>query len=229
MRRQWSLGFVPETFLTKNCGCCGFYRTLAPGVFYVFRMYRPQAHVHIALHKPRGFSCSHNSGESPIIDELMGEMWGELPLQPIGRLDRDTSGLLILTTDGQLIHQLAQPGKKVEKKYRIGYRGVLPEDAVALCAKGMRIEGYATPTLPSRLVIERPTRFRSAESEERLGEATLVLHEGRHHQVRRMFRALGSNVVTLHRERFGAYELPPEMTPGEHIEIDAAFLFPPLA
>ena len=182
------------------------------------------AHVHIALHKPLGFSCSHNPTEAPIIDELLEEGCGKLPLQPVGRLDRDTSGLLILTTDGQLIHQLAQPGQKVEKKYRIGYRGVLPEDAVSLCAQGIQIDGYAAPTLPSRLAVERPTRFQTADSEERLGEATLILHEGRHHQVRRMFRALGANVVTLHRERIGAFDLPSDLSPGDYVEIDAALI-----
>jgi 16S rRNA pseudouridine516 synthase len=180
----------------------------------------PEQHVHIAFHKPRGFSCSHNSAESPIIDELLGEEFSGVPLQSVGRLDRDTSGLLILTTDGHLIHELAQPRSKIEKQYRIGYRGILPEDAVALFAEGIRIDGYATPTLPSRLAIESMTRFQSAESEERLGEATLVLHVGRNHLVKRMFRALGSTVVTLHRERLGLYTLPAHLAPGEHIQID---------
>jgi 16S rRNA pseudouridine516 synthase len=183
-----------------------------------------QGHVHVALHKPRGFSCSHNPTESPIIDELLPQELREIGLQPVGRLDRDTSGLLVLTTDGHLIHQLAQPGSKIEKQYRIGYRGVLPEDAVALCERGISIEGYATPTLPARLVVERPTCFQTADAEEQLGEATLVLHEGRHHQVRRMFRALRTKVVTLHRERLGDYLLPTDLASGELVALDTAEL-----
>ena len=183
-----------------------------------------QGHVHVALHKPRGFSCSHNPAESPIIDELLPQALRALGLQPVGRLDRDTSGLLVLTTDGRLIHLLAQPGSKIEKQYRIGYRGVLPEDAVARCERGISIEGYATPTLPACLVVERSARFQTADAGEQLGEATLVLHEGRHHQVRRMFRALRATVVTLHRERLGSYLLPGDLAPGELVALDATEL-----
>jgi len=185
---------------------------------------RAQEHVHIALHKPRGFSCSHNPSEGPIIDELLPQELREIGLQPVGRLDRDTSGLLILTTDGGLIHRLAQPSSKIEKQYRIGYRGVLPEDAVARCASGIEIEGYERPTVPARLVVERPGRFQTAEASERLGEASLVLHEGRHHQVKRMFRAMRVKVVTLHRERLGCYVLPLDLAPGEFTPLDVTEL-----
>jgi len=184
--------------------------------------------VHIALHKPRGYSCSHNRGEAPVLDELLPPALRECGLQPVGRLDRDTSGLLILTTDGRLNHALTCPANKVEKQYRIGFRGVLSATAAASVAAGIQIEGDPEPTLPAQLVVERVTRFRSAVCEEELGEATLVLREGRHHQVRRMFRALRANVVTLHRERIGGIVLPPGLVVGDFVELpaDARFVEP---
>jgi len=181
-------------------------------------------HVHFVLHKPRGFSCSHNPGESPIIDDLLPRELCTIGLQAVGRLDRDTSGLLVLTTDGRLIHRLAQPGNKIEKQYRVGFRGVLPRDAIARCERGISIEGDSTLTLPSRLVVERLARFQTADEEERLGEATLVLHEGRHHQIRRMFRSMRATVVTLHRERIGRYALPPDLAPGQLAKLEVADL-----
>jgi 16S rRNA pseudouridine516 synthase len=185
-------------------------------------------HLHVALNKPLEFSCSHSRAESPIIDELLPQALRGARLQTVGRLDRDTSGLLVLTTDGGLIHRLAQPESKIEKEYRVGYRGLLPADAVARCERGLEIEGYAKPTLPAQLSIERHARFQTAIAEEQLGEATLILREGRHHQVRRMFRALGAKVVTLHRERLGHYQLPSELAPGQFVEIDAMELDTPI-
>lgn len=191
-------------------------------------MRRTDGHVYVALHKPLGFSCSHNPAESPIIDELLPPTLRAIGLQPVGRLDRDTSGLLVLTTDGHLIHWLAQPRNKIQKQYRIGFRGVLPEDAVERCERGISIEGYETPTLPSRLAIERLASFQTANAPEQLGEARLTLHEGRHHQVRRMFRALRATVVTLHRERLGSYLLPQDLAPGQIVALDVAELGVPL-
>lgn len=185
---------------------------------------RANRHIHIAFHKPRGYSCSHSPEEAPIIDELLPSELCGIGLQPVGRLDRDTSGLLILTTDGQLNHALAQPRQKVEKRYRIGFRGKLPEDAVARCAAGMQIEGEPTPTRPAQLTIAHTGRFRTAVADERLGEATLILQEGRRHQVRRMFRAMGASVVTLHRDRLGPYSLPRDLAPGQLVEISVAEL-----
>jgi 16S rRNA U516 pseudouridylate synthase RsuA-like enzyme len=92
--------------------------------------------------------------------------------------------------------------------------------AIERVAAGMRIDSYAKPTSPAHLTIERPTRFATTRTPERLGEATLVLREGRHHQVRRIFRALGAAVVMLHRDRVGSLALPPDLGPGKFVEIE---------
>jgi len=116
--------------------------------------------------------------------------------------------LLVLSSDGGVIHDLTHPARKVEKRYRVGYAGVLPADAVARCAEGMLIEGSDRPTLPARLEVGEP------------GRATIWLREGRFHQVRRMFERLGVQVVDLHRDRVGDYDLPRDLAPGDFLTLD---------
>jgi 16S rRNA pseudouridine516 synthase len=162
----------------------------------------PPDAVHAVLHKPVGYACSHDAREAPLVGELLPGRWIRLGLEPAGRLDRATSGLLVLTTDGALVHALTHPGRKVDKRYRVRFEGMLPPDAVARFAGGLVIRGGDRPTRPARLQVEGD------------GRATVVLAEGRFHQVRRMFEALGTRVVALHRDRVGDYALPEDLEPG---------------
>jgi len=155
------------------------------------------------LHKPTGLSCSHDEREAPLVFDLLDETLKRRSLRIAGRLDRATSGLLILTTDGDFVHRLTHPGRKIAKRYRIEYEGSLVEDAAARCREGLLLKGEDRPTRPAELVVERP------------GRATMVLREGRTHQVRRMIRLLGAEVVALHRDRIGALDLPGDLDPGE--------------
>lgn len=161
----------------------------------------------LLLHKPTGYACSHDEREAPLLEELIPAEFRHLPLEPAGRLDRDTSGLLVVTSEGDLIHQLTNPRRHLPKRYRIAYRGTLSSHAVERCAKGMVLEGDPRPTLPAVLTLEG--------DEAGLGRATLVLEEGRYHQVRRMIAALGGEVVGLHRDRIGTLDLPADLAPGE--------------
>lgn len=161
----------------------------------------------LLLHKPLGHACSHDPREAPLVEELVGAPWAALPLESAGRLDRDTSGLLVLTTDGQLIHSLTNPRRHVSKRYRVAYRGRLSAHAVERCARGLRLEGDDAATLPAVLEIH-------GEDTDGLGRCTLHLREGRYHQVRRMIAELGGEVVRLHRDRIGALVLPGELAPG---------------
>lgn len=164
----------------------------------------------IMLHKPVGFACSLDTREAPLVGELL-----PAPLQrlhPIGRLDRDTSGLLLFTSDGALTQALTHPRRHVWKRYRVTYAGTLVADAVARCTVGMELPRDPRPTLPSRLELHTP------------GQATLSIPEGRHHQVRRVFVALGGMVIALHRDRIGALELPGDLGPGETRTLDDAAL-----
>ncbi|MCR9097302.1 MAG: rRNA pseudouridine synthase [bacterium] len=163
----------------------------------------PVSRADFLMHKPVGVACSHDEREAPLVFDLLDARLRARSLKIAGRLDRETSGLLVLTTDGDFIHRMTHPTRKVAKRYRVEYRGALPEDAAARCREGILLNGEDKPTRPAELVVEDD------------GRATLVLREGRTHQVRRMFRALGATVTTLHRDRVAALDLPPDLAPGD--------------
>ena len=163
----------------------------------------PVVRADFVMHKPVGVACSHDVREAPLVFDLLDEGLRRRSLKIAGRLDRATSGLLVLTTDGDFIHRLTHPIRKIPKRYRIEYAGTLPDDAVERCREGIVLTGDEKPTRPATLAVEAP------------GCATLVLREGRTHQVRRMFRAMGTTVTALHRDRVASLDLPPDLAPGD--------------
>jgi len=148
------------------------------------------------MHKPIGYVVTANDeeGRQTIYDLLPG---APTNLRYVGRLDMDTSGVLILTTDGELAHRLTHPRYEVEKEYEAHVEGVLPDDALQALRSGVELDdGRTEPARIERLRgFEPPTRVR------------LVIHEGRNRQVRRMFEAVGHRVFRLQRTRFGPIEL----------------------
>ena len=163
----------------------------------------PISVLHLVLHKPVGYACTHDEREAPIVDDLLPSEFRLAGLHVAGRLDRETSGLVVLTTDGELNHRLTHPRRKLEKRYRIGYRGQLDANATERCAEGLKLVGDERLTLPAMLHIVQP------------GRAVMLLEEGRTHQVRRMIEALGGWVIELHRDRIGGYDLPRDLPEGE--------------
>ena len=155
------------------------------------------------IHKPVGVACSHDSREAPRVFDLLNPVLQCQRLRIAGRLDRATSGLLVLTTDGGFVHRLTHPTRHVSKRYRVSYSGTLSSDAIERCRNGFVLAGEEKPTRPAELALEQG------------GRATLVLREGRTHQVRRMMRALGGEVQALHRDRVGLLDLPADLAPGE--------------
>ncbi|MFN7182568.1 MAG: pseudouridine synthase [Thermomonas haemolytica] len=151
----------------------------------------------LMLHKPTGYTCSTKDAGRLVYDLLPPRFRLRDPvLSTVGRLDRDTSGLLLLTDDGQLLHRIISPKAKLPKVYVVTLAQDLRGDEAALFAAGtLMLEGETTPLLPARLDVLEPCRAR------------LTLHEGRYHQVRRMFAAAGNHVVALHRERIGGLTL----------------------
>lgn len=150
------------------------------------------------FHKPAGVVCSRDEREGPTIYDRLPARWSRRnpPVTSVGRLDRDTTGLLLVTDLGELVHRWTSPRQHVEKTYEVTVRGRLdPSWVERLGAGELWLEGDRKPCLPARLEILSPT------------EARLHLVEGRYHQVRRMFAALGVEVIRLHRSRFGPYEL----------------------
>jgi 16S rRNA pseudouridine516 synthase len=152
----------------------------------------------LMLHKPLGLVCSHDEREGANVYSLLPARWRRRnpPVTSVGRLDKDTSGLLLLTDLSPLVHRLTSPKHKVPKTYRATVDRPLEERLVALFASGtLTLPGETTPCAPATLKIRAPT------------EAALTLTEGRYHQVRRMFSSQGWQVLALHRETFGSLEL----------------------
>jgi 16S rRNA pseudouridine516 synthase len=152
----------------------------------------------LLLHKPVGLVCSHEAREGPNVYSLLPPRWRERnpPVTSIGRLDKDTSGLLLLTDQSELVHRLTSPKHKVPKVYRATVGADLSPALIPLFASGtLVLKDEQTPCAPAELKILSPR------------EAELTLTEGRYHQVRRMFASQGLEVLTLHRARFGRLEL----------------------
>jgi len=151
----------------------------------------------LMLNKPLGATCSMRDA-GRIVHDLLPSRWrARSPaLSTVGRLDRDTSGLLLLTDDGALLHRIISPRQHVPKVYEATLASDLRGDEGALFASGtLMLESETTPLAPAFLEVLDPRRAR------------LTVTEGRYHQVRRMFAAAGNHVVSLHRVRIGALAL----------------------
>ncbi len=150
------------------------------------------------LHKPVGYACTHSEEEGPNIYELLPTHWPERnpAVTSVGRLDKDTSGLLLVTDIGSLVHRFTSPKSDIEKTYLVEVDRDLDAALIEIFAKGdLMLGSEAKPCLPAKLEIVSEMTAR------------LTITEGRYHQVRRMFASQGWHVEKLHRERFGPYEL----------------------
>ena len=168
---------------------------------------RPFHELLLVMHKPVGVITSTERGPSRTVMDLVPPPFRHKDLAPVGRLDKDTTGLLLLTTDGTLNHRLSHPRRHVPKVYVADLDQPLRADAEKQLADGITLSDG--PCLPAKL--------------ERLGmkRVRLTLQEGRFHQVKRMMHALGSEVLTLHRERIGQFPLPANLAPGQVRELTA--------
>lgn len=165
----------------------------------------------ILLHKPVGYTCSTKDPGRIVYDLLPPRYRLRSPLlSSVGRLDRDTSGLLLFTDDGALLHRIVSPKSKLSKVYEATLANELRGDEADVFASGtLMLESEQTPLLPADMEIVDSHRVR------------LTLHEGRYHQVRRMFAAVGNHVVALHRSRIGGLGLG-ELPSGEWRILDEA-------
>jgi len=151
----------------------------------------------VMLHKPVGVTCSTKDAGRLVYDLLPRRFRLRDPLlSTVGRLDRDTSGLLLLTDDGQLLHRIISPKSNLPKVYEVTLARPLRGDEAAIFASGtLLLESEATPLKPALLEVVDGSRAR------------LTIREGRYHQVRRMFAAVGNHVEALHRSRIGGLAL----------------------
>ena len=167
------------------------------------REWRFQTKALVMLNKPAGFECSRKPKHHPGVLSLLPTQLRLRDVQPVGRLDEDTTGLLLLTDDGALIHRWTSPKHHVPKVYEIGARHPVTDAQVAALMAGVVLD-------------DDPVMVRAAACE-RSGEHSLrmTLTEGKYHQVKRMVAAAGNRVETLHRSSFGALQLPPDLAPGQ--------------
>lgn len=172
----------------------------------------PPPGIALMLHKPLGVTCSHKE-TGPLVYDLLPPRWRrrEPAISTVGRLDKETSGLLLLTDDGALLHRIISPKHHVTKRYVATLARPLQGHEAAQFASGeLMLDGEDKPLAPAMLEVLSPTLAR------------VTVTEGRYHQVRRMFAALGNHVNALHRDRMGALEVPADLAAGEYRLMTAA-------
>ena len=162
---------------------------------------------HVMLNKPAGLLTAARDKKQPTVMALLPEAYSAIGCMPVGRLDKDTTGLLFLTTDGELNHRLLPPGRHVDKTYLAEVDGPLDASHVAAFAEGLHLSDFDAQ--PALLEIVAPQTGR------------VTVHEGKFHQIKRMFTAVGREVTSLHRETFGSLVLDPNLPEGEWRELTA--------
>ena len=155
---------------------------------------------HVMLYKPAGVLTAARDPKQTTVMDLLPPVYRSIGCMPVGRLDKDTTGILIFTCDGELNHRLLSPGRHVEKCYRVIAEGRMGPQETALFAHGIHLSDFDAQ--PAKLEIL------SANS------CLVTVQEGKYHQVRRMLAAAGNPVVTLRRLQIGALRLPDTSEPG---------------
>ena len=168
------------------------------GVRVVYR-----EHVYIMLNKPEGYVSATEDGRDPTVLELIPDEARRAGMFPCGRLDKNTLGLMLLTDDGELAHRLLAPKRHVEKKYRFGCRNEVSEEDRQALESGLRLaDGYVTKPAAVELFDDRKSGI-------------ITLHEGKYHQIKRMFGAMNNRITSLRRISFAEIELPSDLPEGE--------------
>jgi 16S rRNA pseudouridine516 synthase len=183
--------------------------------------------VYYMLNKPAGvITATEDKNQKTVLDLITDKKRRDL--FPVGRLDKDTVGLLLITNDGQLAHRLLAPGKHVAKKYLVRVDGIITEEISSAICSGVDI-GDDKPTAPAELEniravapvesenIREPGEVEALapDGDEVIYEAVITITEGRYHQIKRMFEAFGLNVIYLKRLSMGSLTLDPELEEGQ--------------
>lgn len=186
---------------------------VTPGVSLVVRRGVPvgwREHIYIMLNKPQGYvSATEDKKDGcPVVTELCAER-DRAKVFPCGRLDKYTVGLMLLTDDGELSHRLLAPSRHVDKTYRYTAETVLSPDARARLESGVYIEGGVL-TAPCAVLPDDDTH------------GLITIHEGKYHQIKQMFGAVGNKITALERVSFGPLTLDPSLERGEWRYLEAA-------
>lgn len=159
--------------------------------------------AYIAFHKPTGYECSHKTSHHPSIYGLLPQPLVERGIQCVGRLDYDTTGLILMSDDGQFIHKMTTPKKNIGKIYEITTSDPITQKQIDHLLGGVVLDDDPKPCFATACV----------QKDEKLLAMTIV--EGRYHQVKRMMAAVGNHVTALHRTTIGAYTMPSDLPEGE--------------
>lgn len=162
---------------------------------------------YIMLHKPTGYVCTRGDTHHADVFSLVDR---SDDLHVAGRLDADTTGLVLLTNDGQWSHRVTSPRRKCDKVYLVGLAHALDNAQITRIEQGVALNGEDKPTLPAQLKLISDTHVE------------LTIHEGKYHQVKRMFAAVGNLVVALHRQSIGQVVLGGGLLPGEWRNLTSA-------
>ncbi|MGI6690255.1 MAG: pseudouridine synthase [Christensenellales bacterium] len=164
---------------------------------------------HLMMNKPAGLLTAASDSRHSTVFDLLPPLYKSCGCMPVGRLDKDTTGLLLFTTDGQIAHRLLAPKNRVPKVYEATVTGMLDSDDIARFAAGIALDDFMA--LPSDLTIVAANDLSS--------QAVVTVYEGKYHQVKRMFAALGHCVTALRRIQFGPIQLDPALSPGGYREL----------
>lgn len=164
---------------------------------------------HVMLHKPAGLLTAARDRKQPTVMDLLPEQYAAIGCMPVGRLDKDTTGLLLLTCDGEVNHRLLAPGRHVDKSYLAEVDGPLGEREIAAFRDGLDLGDFTA----------QGALLEVLSSGEGTATARVTVHEGKFHQIKRMFEAVGRTVTRLHRERFGPLTLDPALPEGQWREL----------
>lgn len=162
-----------------------------------------QMKLYVMLHKPLGIECSHNPQHHDSVFSLVPAHWQGMEIRSVGRLDVDSSGLLLLSNQGDFIHRVESPKKGTLKRYEATLARPFEKEQKAELTSGVMLKNEKRPVVARELKV--------------LGErqVEIAIGEGLYHQVRRMFAAVGNHVETLHRISIGEVVLDPKLAPGE--------------
>ena len=163
-----------------------------------------ETEIHLMIHKPAGVVTATEDKKLPTVVSLLPEKYRKRKIGPVGRLDRDVTGLVLMTTDGEMAHRLISPKWKAEKLYRATCEGMLTQADVDAFAAGLELSDFTAQ--PAQMTIL------SAGAESSV--ADVILTEGKFHQVKRMFAAIGHPLTALERRRIGCVELDASLAPG---------------
>ena len=217
-----SVDGVPAKSSDVKCDPCQ-QRILVDGRAFVY-----EKDVYLMLNKPAGVVTATRDGLNRTVMDLLPAQYRGRDLFPVGRLDKDTEGLLLITNDGDLSHRLLSPGRHVDKEYLVSVEGALDEEIVQAFSEGVRLADGSLCMPASLKVLGQSRGLRAVQEEQAkmtdvvVTTAVVVIQEGMYHQIKRMFGVFDRPVLSLKRIRMGSLTLDPELEPGMVRPLDPA-------